>query len=325
MAELIKVTPGSPEWLAARREGVTATDIVTICGLSSRNSAYALYWRKLGVVAEVPDSDRFRLGRYLEGLIWEYWGEAVTDRHYPGGLYRSSERPWQMATPDRVLYTDSGHTAFSAVLECKSWADDGRHDWEDGPPAAVRAQVLWQMDVMEVARGHVAVLFLPSGEFRHYTIEHYGYEHDPDAHNQDSCTICYDIGLMRGRAEEFRLQLEGKLPPPGPDGSAASLAAVRARFPRVDKEASAKLAPEAWGIYADACERVDYWKEVRHQAENEIREMVQDAYRITVDDQVVALRIRFEAKVRAHTRQVDMIRRTPRKKEADDGRTGEES
>ena len=33
MPELIPAEPGTPEWLAARRQGVTATDIVTIIGL----------------------------------------------------------------------------------------------------------------------------------------------------------------------------------------------------------------------------------------------------------------------------------------------------
>ena len=34
MPELLLCEPGTPEWLAARRQGVTATDIVTILGLS---------------------------------------------------------------------------------------------------------------------------------------------------------------------------------------------------------------------------------------------------------------------------------------------------
>ena len=34
MPELIPAEPGTPDWLNARRQGVTATDIVTIIGLS---------------------------------------------------------------------------------------------------------------------------------------------------------------------------------------------------------------------------------------------------------------------------------------------------
>ena len=33
MPELLPYEPGTPDWLAARRLGVTATDIVTIIGL----------------------------------------------------------------------------------------------------------------------------------------------------------------------------------------------------------------------------------------------------------------------------------------------------
>jgi hypothetical protein len=127
--------------------------------------------------------------------------------------------------------------------------------------------------------------------------------------------VCKDIGLMREAGFRFYLQVKGHIPPPGADGSAATMAAVKARFATVDKTATAVLAPEAWSVYADAAERVDYWTEVRQAAEASLREVTDDAYKLEVDGQVVALRIKFEAQVKAHTRSVDMIRRTPRKKE----------
>lgn len=314
MPERVDVVPGSAEWLAARRAGVTASDIVTILGLSSYDSAYSLYWRKLGVMPDAGDNDRFALGRALEPYIVSRW----TDENMPigdsglerSGLYRSASRSWQLATPDRIVVSSQPE----AVLECKSWADIDRDAWEDGPPAAVRAQVLWQMDVMDVSAGYVAVVFLPSGEFRSYAIVH------PPAgdHELRQCSTCRDQNLMLERGLEFALQLEGKLPPPEADGSAAALAALRARFPEVDKTMTARVAPEAWAVYADAAERADYWTECRQAAEAQLRELTEGAYRLEVDGQTVALRIKFEAQVKAHTRSVDMIRRTPRRKEASD-------
>src|ERR1700751_3728066 len=157
--ELIDVEPGSPEWLAARREGVTATDIVTIAGLATWDSPYALFWRKRGILAEVPDNPRFALGRFLEPYITGQWEEATQTAAWGGGLYRSSERLWQLATLDRRV----ADGALASLLECKSWANADRASWDDAsPPLKVRAQVLWQMDVMGIATGHVGCLFLPS-------------------------------------------------------------------------------------------------------------------------------------------------------------------
>ena len=314
MAGLVDVVPGSEEWLAARREGVTATDIVTICGLSAYDSPYSLYWRKLGVVPEAVDNDRFRLGRDLEPLIIDRWREKhplFTNTH--GGLYRSGERPWQLATPDQLVWSHAAPD--TCPLELKSWADADWHSWDEGPPPAVRAQVLWQMDTLDASTGYVGVLFLPSGEFRSFSIEHDESVIPDGPEADDPCDVCKDIGLMREAGFRFYLQVKGHIPPPGADGSAATMAAVKARFATVDKTATAVLAPEAWSVYADAAERVDYWTEVRQAAEASLREVTDDAYKLEVDGQVVALRIKFEAQVKAHTRSVDMIRRTPRKKE----------
>jgi predicted phage-related endonuclease len=311
----VDVVPGSPEWLAVRREGVTATDIVTVCGLSAWDSPYSLYWQKRGIIPEAQDSDRFRLGRDLESPILDRWHEKnplFTSRH--GGLYRSEERLYQTATPDQIVWSHA--EPISQPLELKSWADTDRHAWDDGPPAKVRAQVLWQMDTLDVSTGHVGVLFLPSGEFCSYVIEH-DFSVIPDGPEvDDPCDVCKDIKLLREAGWRFFQQMHGHMPPPDVDGSAATMAAVKARFGTVDKTATAILAPEAWSIYADAAERADYWTEVKKAAEASLREVTQDAYKLEVDGQVVALRIKFEAQVKAHTRSVDMIRRTPRKKEA---------
>ncbi len=219
MPELIDVMPGSPEWLAARRLGVTATDIVTIIGLSAWDSVYGLFWKKLGQVPDEPERDRWELGKALEPYITERWANTGSNWkdyvRWPGGLYRHSGRTWQMATPDRILgpFNDLSPEISPPVgtLELKSWADADRKRWEDGPPAVVRAQVLWQMDVMDAAAGHVGVVFLPSGEFRSYTIAH----EDEKTHDElgwPGCPVCVDQHLMRDAGEEFMAVAAGAAP-----------------------------------------------------------------------------------------------------------------
>ncbi len=324
MPELIDVMPGSPEWLAARRQGVTATDIVTILGLSAWDSVYSLFWRKLGQVPEVPDTDRFRLGCHLEPYIVERWRlEHVygLNNIQPGILVRSSERAWQMATIDRWLVQDD----CGLPLEVKSWADADKRSWgqgevvdDDGPlvyddqvPPAVRAQVLWQMDVMGVATGHVGVVFLPSGEFRSYTIEH----SDCDAHgtgNSVDCRACADQYLMTEAGEAFMGRLRLELPPPDPDASMATLAAVRARFTRQpDKQADVDGTLHA--AWSDAKDLVAHYEAKVRGYESELREQAGEAQVLCVDGQPVARRIVSDAKVKAHTRHMDYLRRiTPK-------------
>jgi predicted phage-related endonuclease len=312
MPELLPFEPGSPDWLAARRRGVTATDIVTILGLSAP-SAYSLYWNKVGQVPDPPDNDRWRLGRALENYIAQRWEEAsASPGHFafnPAGLYRHSERAWQMATPDRVLKTGDiwppDPAPPASVLEVKSWADAARHMWQDGPPAAVRAQVLWQMDTLQVDTGHVGVLFLPSGEFRSYLIEH----------SAARCDVCTDLELMRAAGEEFMARLRLELPPPDPDSSAATLAAVRARFARTpDKRAEVDAMD--WAQFKAACEDLDYVKEYRRGLEIQLREQAGEASVYTVDDKPVARRVVSDAQVKAHTRHNDYLYRIPIRDEA---------
>jgi len=326
MPELIPAEPGTLEWLAARRAGVTATDIVTILGLSHWDSVYSLFWRKMQQAPEVEDNDRFRLGRELESYIADRWSEGNGGKAVvPGALYRHNERSWQMATLDRLVYAELPKR-LTVPLELKSWADGDRHSWgagiytgrvgDDGErldpppplpaeltiPAQVRAQVLWQMDVMDVATGHVGVVFLPSGEFRSYTIEH-----DPfDAYGL--CKACLDLDVMREAGEEFMARLRLELPPPDPDASMATLAAVRARFTRQpDKET--EVDGTLWAAWADARDVLKAWEDKARGYEIELREEMGEATLVTVDGLPVARRIIVDADVKAHHRHQDYLKR----------------
>ena len=313
MPELLPYEPGSPEWLAARRAGVTATDIVTILGLSRYDSPYSLFWRKMGQVPEVEDNDRFRLGHELDPYARDRWAqEQPGPWHFEGsGLYRHDTRSWQMATPDyRVGPGLDYREPLTAVLELKTWADADRRSWDGGPPAIVRAQVLWQMDVMDAGTGHVGVVFLPSGEFRSYVIEHEGgmlLAGEP-CELPSSCEVCKDLALMRVAGEEFMARLRLELPPPDPDSSAATLAAVRARFSRQPaKQAEVPwLAFDQWNLSKREADRAA--EQVR-KYEIELRELIGEASEITVDGELVARRVVFDAQVKAHTRHQDYIRR----------------
>jgi putative phage-type endonuclease len=204
---------------------VTATEVAAVLGISPWDSAFNLYWRKRGEIPETGDDDRLSLGRHLEPWIADRWAAAHPQyRLQMGGLYASAARPWQLATPDRLLIPAGEASAGPvAVLEIKTsgsydgWGVDG----SDEIPPHYRAQVLWQADVLGLtggdACGFVCCLFLSSRQIRTYRIAY------------DTA----DVAFMRGQAEEFLDRLRGGVPP-DIDAHTATAAALRQLHPKVE-------------------------------------------------------------------------------------------
>jgi hypothetical protein len=170
------------------------------------------------------------------------------------------------------------------------------------------------MDVMDVPVGHVGVVFLPSGEFRSYEIKHYpSISHH--CHLSD-VPECKDLTLMRERGAEFYARLQGELPPPPVDASAATTAALKARFGDAAKGKRVPIDGNLWSFYEIASKSVDDWARVKRERENEIREQLGEATEIEVDGQLVARRRVYDSPVKAHTRHVDGLWRV--KQQGDD-------
>jgi putative phage-type endonuclease len=287
------------EWLAARREGVTASEIAVVMGLSPHESPFALYHRKRGGLA-VADNDAMRIGRHLESLVCEMFTER-----YPGllalgngrGLFAHPDRPWQMATPDRLLHEHggpysggpSGLDSLLAVLEAKTaasydgWGEDG----SDEIPVHYRCQLLWQMDVMGVDAGYVACLFLHSRQLRVYEVA------------LDE-TAAADLKLMR---EEAALFLDRHLRAgiePDVDWRPATAEMLKRLHPDLE-DRDVTIAEDLAGRYRAACSGVKDAEKLKAQAENEIRAALGSGRRaLGPDGQVIATRQVYE--VKAHVR-----------------------
>jgi putative phage-type endonuclease len=325
MPELINVTPGSPEWAAARRQGITVTDIPVILGISPWDSAWALYHRKLQLIPDVRCTEAMRLGTELEPYVVALWG-VENDREVilPGALYRSTDRPWQMATIDREIAeyeveretNGTEITGTKAVLEVKTvaaWQDWGDTGTAEIPPH-VRAQLLWQMDVMSVSRGHVGALNRVSGEFRHYTIEHAEFT----SGGPTDCQVCTDLDLMRSCGQTFMTRLKNGVVP-DVDESAATLAALKALHPESRNDKRATIEHELWNDYLEASAIVGSGEAAKRGYEARIRDLIGEAGVIESDGKVVAYR-RIQH-VKAHTRKAgtrDMIVRASVKETTDE-------
>jgi len=278
------------QWLAARRGGVTASEIAVILGISPYDSPFNLYYRKRGELTDDYDNTAMSLGRYLEPWIADQWAADHPEFIVrPSGLYASTERPWQLCTPDRDLYYERSDTV-QHVLEIKSsgtydgWGDDGT----DVIPAYYRAQVLWQLDTLGLREAHVTCFFLSTRSRRDYVV----------AYDAD------DVQLMRKSATEFLAAVEAGTPPPI-DHSPATLGALKALHPELEDE-TAQVPDDVAEAYRWARSALKAAKEQADQAENQLRAAMGPA-RAAVDTSGEKICSRSIYTVPEHTRKASTV------------------
>jgi hypothetical protein len=112
--------------------------------------------------------------------------------------------------------------------------------------------------------------------------------------------------------------MTGERPPPSVDGSVASLAAVKARFPEARKGKVVPVDGTLWAAYSDAADLEKHWETEKRKYEAELREFIGEAADIEVDGEIVAHRLRYP--VKEHVRKasvVDSIRRVKHKDDDD--------
>lgn len=185
----------TPAWYAARQERVSASEIAAILGLAPYVSAFDLWWHKRTGADSQSENKSMRRGRRHEPLIIEDFKEEHPEFFVePAGLVVSNDRPWQVCTPDGLVYEEPYAYADPdedkqpiAVLEAKT--DGDRSAWgEEGSgdiPIQYRCQVLWQMDTLGLGVAYVPVWF--GVEYKEFVVEY------------DET----DVKLMREAAEQF--------------------------------------------------------------------------------------------------------------------------
>jgi putative phage-type endonuclease len=287
---------GNDRWYELRRQGITASEIAVVLGISPYESPFSLYWSKVNgwrwdgnVYADT--------GRHLEAAIADWW----TTQNGPylivheAGLYAHSDRPWQLATPDRLICDPQMHDNpfpddpsyehrhadedVIALLECKwiaySWDGWGEPGSDDIPPH-YRAQALWQLDVLGVDEVHIAAL--GPGGFRAY---------GPIVRDED------DLAVMRKAGEEFARRLAEQDPPPL-DSHTATLTTLKRLHPSVG-EGEVDVGPTVAIGYQQA--RTDRKNAEEHIAlcEAAIRDALGSTYaRAVYDGKLVASRSVYE-------------------------------
>jgi putative phage-type endonuclease len=311
VADLIP-TASEAEWLEARRKGITASEIAVVMGLSPWSSPYKLYHQKLGILPRDEVTAVMERGTFLEPYVVEKFTAAHPEFAVLGTgreLWSHPSRPWQMATPDRMVHElaevdrctcGAGPGSYAgmhepgcgweldrpvAVLETKTTTD--MSEWgepgTDEIPVHYRSQVLWQMDVMGVSRAHVAVLDIRQWEVSEYAVSHIdgcGPGRYLLAYPSLACPACDDVVLMREKAQEFLKQMEsGDVP--DVDWSAATAYTLKALHPSVTDE-DVLVSTQVGKRYRAAVRNEKHWEQRKKLYEAQIREAMGSARRASI-------------------------------------------
>lgn len=266
----LRVRAGSQRWHKMRNTGIGASEIAAVLGLSPFMSATTLYYRKRGDLPDERDNARMEWGRRLERMIFQRWLEDHPTESYTWGrMYRSDERPWQLATPDGLAWLQDEQV----VVEIKTaaskdgWGEDG----SDEIPIYYRAQVMQQMDVVGARVAHVPCLF-NGREYRTYQIP---YDHK-------------DATIMRARGAAFWDRVVNGAPPPL-DAHKSTTKAMRSIW---DMDPAKEVL-----IPTDLAQKYDRARRLKDQIDalvdrydNEIRHLTADAAKIYADGRTVATR-----------------------------------
>lgn len=282
------VGPDKPEWHAVRRQGIGASEIAAVLGLSPWESPFSLWWRKREGW-QVEATGEMGTGTRLEPVVADWWADEDGHRRavHPAGVYAHPDRRWQTASPDRLVCDGQMHdnpfpggmewahpdVNTVAVLECKwtarwdGWGEPGGDDI----PVYYRTQVLWQCDVMGVDQWHVAVL--GPGGFRAYQ----GRRDD------------VDLAVMVAAGEEFMQRLEAGDPPPL-DWREATTATLKRLHPSVVEGKEVEVPADLAAEYDDARAAATDAEHRKKLATHQLLDLIGDGHRAICEGQRVATR-----------------------------------
>lgn len=250
-----------PSWLARRREGITASEMPAILGINpdSHSTPRSVWEEKVTGEYDASDAKMMARGRYLEPLVIEMF-EGFRPELYitGGGLYASEQRPWQLATFDRLALDTVTAGYIEEDRRVVSGMASGPHGWAGWPhlhehvypvqiktaatrhpgpdplywwgkpgtdeiPRNYRAQCLWELDTWGAKSIIIPVLFMDE-----WTLDTYVIDLDDEVEK--------DINWMRGEAAAFMERVAHRDPPPVDWRPATRKALQRLTGPLEDRE-----------------------------------------------------------------------------------------
>jgi len=243
----------SPDQLAQRKAGITATDAAAILGLHPYRSPIDVYADKLGIAAPFLGNERTKWGNILEAPIREDYAERYGVRVEVPGTLAHPDVTWAMATPDGICYLPrQSHPRNGLEIKTHSFraADDYGDPGTDEVPQHELIQCMWSLFVCGLDEWDL-VPFV-DGQPADYRIK-----------RDDEL-----IGIMREQCERFRVDHILKGVPPDPDGSKSYGSYLSTTYPQRKKDlVSLDDKPEAMMLVRALRRELDVLAEAKTSSE----------------------------------------------------------
>ncbi len=141
------------DWLEKRRQGIGASDIAAIIGISPWSTPLQIWVSKtIDEIPEAEETEDMAWGIAMERLIIEETAQRLdASTTVIPILCRNVERPWMLATPDAIANEDDGADFLIEAKKVDAWS------WDEIPPHYVM-QVQWQLAVTGLGSAVLAVL-----------------------------------------------------------------------------------------------------------------------------------------------------------------------
>lgn len=228
------------DWLAWRREGIGASDVAAIVGLSKWASPMSVWADKTGLITDDEDNDFMEYGRRAEPMLAGYFHDR-TELYVIEPQFRAvhPDLPHHRATLDGFA-AESPDSPVSAALGVVESKTAGWQVWAEIPDA-YQCQGQWQMYCTGLPWCWFAVLH--NRKFRIYEMA------------RDEKAIALLVGMVDAFWNDH--VLTGN--PPPADGHDATTAALKAAFPEAEEG-------KAVDIAADLVEQLELAKAAEAEA-----------------------------------------------------------
>lgn len=235
---------GTPEWVAARRNTLGASEVATALGLIPDSDVFSrpidVWLEKTGAERVTPISrGRTDAGNRLEAVVRDWYADVAKSKLRQSKTIIHPTHTWVSCTPDSLEYSPDDDLRPRRNIQVKlvgaraSFGWPGQNSIDDfdgslilnspeGIPQYYRVQVEWEMGILHALYGieetHLVAL-LGGTDLRVYEVPR-----DPELYDS----------LFEAASEFWHKYVVADTPPP-PDGSEAFKRYLNRKFPQAER------------------------------------------------------------------------------------------
>lgn len=249
------------DWLAARKFGITGTDVASIAGVNKYSSAIQVYLDKMGELEKQEDNESMYWGRAQEPLIAKRFAEETGFKvQNVNCVLKHKENEWALGSIDRLITNEKGE---KGILEIKTVSEYGKDAWEgEETPINYMIQLQWYMYVTNTYYGYFAALIGGNKYIQKYV------ERDNEL-----------IEMLVDISKTFWFENILKKIPPVVDGTNASVNIINKMYPIATENSTIELTEEALN-YINRIEElkadIKSLEEEQKYNENQLKDLLKD-------------------------------------------------